>query len=219
MSSDGKVPNTADQATEDYGKAAVPESQANVIPETWVYEDFFEMNSTRELQIKKMLAQTLQISYGGVHRKNDEDAFAETVGGIPAFTVTSYNAARDKYKAALNTGDAVQIRNASNLSVVASGCLIRWKPLVSANEGYVKEWGQRNLQSWDSSIERRAAPGPSTDDPAFMYFSTTGASSLLALIAQVVFEFKTAGEVPQKLASAFKQISLNICFNATGDEY
>jgi hypothetical protein len=212
------VPHAADQA-EDYGKPAVNKSQANVVLKDWVYEDFFEMNSTQELQIKKLLATKLNIPYGdAVNRTDDDDEFGDAVGGIPAFTINIYKAARDKYKAALTTGDPVETRKASNLSVVASGCLIRWKPLVDVNEGYVKEWGQRNLQSWDSSIERRAAPGPSTDDPAFMYFSTTGASSLLALIAQVVFEFKTTGEVPQKLASAFTQIRLNICLNASGDE-
>ena len=215
MSNDGSHPRAEDQ-TEAYGKPAVPESMANIVPKTWVYEDFFQMNANEELQMKNELAQALGIPYGDVNREDDDDEFAVTISGIPAFTVNRFTAARNEFATALTANNPVRIRNASSFSVVASGCLIRWKPLVDVNEGYVKEWGQKNLHNWDSSIERRAAP--SADPPACTYFTTTGASSLLALIAQVVFEFMTTGKIPGKLATAFKQVRLNVCFNASGDE-
>ena len=208
MSNDGG----AEDQMEATGQPAAPKS---IEKKDWVYEDFFAMTGTEELTVKKAIAQQLGIPYGQVNRKDDDDEFATTIGGIPAFTVNRFTAGRDKFKAALATNDPAQIRSTSNISMVVNGCLLRWKPPVAINEGYVKDWGQRNLHNWDSSIERRAAP--SADDPAFMYFSASGVSSLLAMIAQVVFEFKT-GTIDEKLSTAFKQVRLNVCFNASGDE-
>ena len=175
-----------------YGLPQVPASLAQNVLGTWEWGDFFEPSPAGEVNLKKLIAKKCGFRYGGVNNNDPSQfQFASAFAGIPAYTPELFVEARDKFKAALASGNAARIVDASSVSVVVSGCLIRWKPLVAVNEGYVREWADKNLQHWDSSIERRAAP--SADDPAYMHFTTTGASSLLALIAQTVYEFKTTG--------------------------
>jgi hypothetical protein len=157
----------------------------------------------------------LKIRYGDVNQKR-EFPFAESFSGIQAFSPELFKSAHEKFQEALKSGDAGKIKDASSMAVVVSGCLIRWKPLVAINQGYVEDWGHKNLAQWDWGIERRAAP--SADDPAFIHCTTTGTSSLMAMIAQVVYEFKSTGAVSEKLATAFKRIRLNLCFNAAPEE-
>ena len=133
-----------------YGQPAVPKSLAQHPPKAWAWDDFFQLTPAQEVNLKKVLAKHLEISYGGVNRANTDAkayVFAEAFGGIPAFTVESFCAARDKFKAALLTSDPVQIRDVSNVSMTVSGCLIRWKPLFAVNEGYIKEWGGNGTSS------------------------------------------------------------------------
>ena len=211
-----------------YGTALQPDSMPEPpTPAEWKREDFFSMTPQEELRLKTQLASKLGIRYGNC---NQSKSFAEPFSGVEAYSVDGMKAGQERYSQALRAAAALgndpapdtkasvstQLTDASNKALVVSGCLIRWKPLVAVNESYVIHWQKENVRQWDSGLERRAAP--SADDLPYMHFSTTGRSSLLALICEVVYEYKTQKQVSPFLATAFKRIRLNVCFNATGDE-
>lgn len=179
------------------------------------------------------MASKLGVRYGNC---NQQKPFAIPVaGGISAFDMDGFNAGKERYMKALRAsclkaGDEMSpdelelhkkkisqdLEAAASTVMIVSGLLIRWQPLMPVNEGYIVRWGKDNLSTWDASIERRAAP--SADDAAYQHFTVTGTSSLLALISQVVFEFKTTGEVSAAMKAAFLNIKLNVCFNATPED-
>ena len=129
---------------------------------TWQLTDFFLLSETEEVTLKKLIAQKLGIHYGIC---NQDKPFAEDCGGIKAYTVEGITNAREAFRAKLHGSDlegtarAKALADTCHLSVVVSGCLIKWKPSQVVNEGYVEDWMRKNVVpgKWDSSVERRAA--------------------------------------------------------------
>jgi hypothetical protein len=132
------------------------------VASTWQLTDFFLLSETEEVSLKKQLAQKLGIHYGNA---NQDKPFAEDCGGVKAYTIDGITAAREAFRAKLHSSDltgtarAKALTDSCHLSVVVSGCLIKWKPIQVVNEGYIEDWMRKNVVTgkWDSSVERRAA--------------------------------------------------------------
>ena len=174
-----------------YGAAVVGGPAA---VKNYEYGDFFDFNSADEVRTKKQLASWIGVRYGNCNQKQ---CFAEPFASTPAYTVEAITAAKNTYaeklveSALLPAGAPMpMLEAASTMACTVSGCLIRWRPLVAVNRGYVEACRAKYVQSgkWDCSIERRAVL--SGDDPAYMHLTVTGSSTALALIAQVVYEYK-----------------------------
>jgi len=221
--------SAAADVTEMYGASVTPLEITPPKEAQWKMEDFFTMTEDQIIQMKKAIASKLRIHFGDC---NQQMEFAESQGGVPAYNISAFTKARERYQTAVSArpdqklvGEALaankktiaqEIEDSSRVVMMVSGSLIRWKPLLPPNIGYVLSWQKKNVPTWDPTLERKASP--SADDPAYATFTTTGSSSLLALLAQVVYELKTTKAIPERLAKWYKQIKLNVNFNANADE-
>jgi len=133
-----------------------------VVTSSWQLKDFFLLSETEEVILKKQIASKLGIHYGNA---NQDKPFAEDYGGLKAYTVDGITAAREAFRSKLHDPNlvgparATVLADACHLSMVVSGCLIKWKPVQVVNEGYVEDWMRKNVMAgkWDPSVERRAA--------------------------------------------------------------
>ena len=86
------------------------------------------------------------------------------------------------------------------------------------NAGYILHGCQKYLQEWDCSIERRAGGFDSCVTLAAQRFTLTNMSSLLCLIAEVVYLLKTTGACPEHLAKAFTSLRVTLYLLATPED-
>jgi len=127
---------------------------------TWQLADFFSLLEAEEVQLKKLIAQKLGIRYGDT---NQDKPFAEACGGIQPYTTDRIAKSRATYHAVLHNellrGDVrtITLERHCNVSLIVSGCLVKWKPLQVVNDGYVVRWMRVNVAKWDSSTDRLAA--------------------------------------------------------------
>ena len=128
----------------------------------WQLKELFSLSDAEEVILKKQTASKLGIHYGNA---NQDKPFAEDFGGIKAYTIDGVTAAHEAFRTTVHdtsiTGPAraKALADSCHLSMVVSGCLIKWKPIQLVNEGYVEDWMRKNVVAgkWDSSVERRAA--------------------------------------------------------------
>ena len=159
----GTSGDEATQATLALEQAVSDAAQTHkVVDSTWQVKDFFLLSESEEVILKKQIASKLGIHYGNA---NQDKPFAEDFGGIKAYTVDGITAAREAFRTKMLDSDitgparAKALADSCHLSLVVSGCLIKWKPAQAVNEGYVEDWMRKNVVpgKWDSSVERRAA--------------------------------------------------------------
>ena len=117
-----------------------------------------------------------------------------------------------------NTHSLVAREALKCVSTVINGCLVSWRSFGSANSGYIRAWPDKNLSNWDSGIERKAGSVDISVSWSNQHFVLTSFSSLMALIAAVVFQFKTTGTIDQFLCRAFTSIRVLLLMDATRDE-
>lgn len=127
---------------------------------TWQLTDLFLLSDWEEVRLKNLIAQQLGIRYGGT---NHDKPFAEACGRIKPFAIDRIVNARATYHALLRNHDLCgsarkrALEHFSNVSMTVSGCLIKWKPRLLINKGYILRCMHVYMTKWDSSIERLAA--------------------------------------------------------------
>eukprot|EP00435_Cladocopium_sp_Y103_P023630 s1586_g5.t1 len=128
---------------------------------SWKREDFFSITADEEVKVKKRLAQLLQIRYGSVQQ---DKAFACPVSGVQPYTLDGIKQAQQdlmeaKRQLAADPQNTILIKEAKNkasIACVVSGLQINWRPLKPVNRGYILDFADKKVPSWDSTLERRA---------------------------------------------------------------
>jgi hypothetical protein len=103
-------------------------------------------------------------------------------------------------------------------AVVVNGCQVAWNSGLRPNVGYITAWAEANLSRWDTGLERKAGGVDLSLSWGSQRFVTTNTSSLWALLATVVHQFKTKQNIDQNLVDAFVRIRLLVYAGATADE-
>ena len=88
---------------------------------------------------------------------------------------------------------ATSVSEKKSVTMVVSGFQLAWTSANWLNVGYIKNWAETNLASWDVSVERRAGGYDSTISDNCPNLHTTNKSSLYALLATVVYQYQTTG--------------------------
>jgi len=199
---------------------------ASAIVPGWKFEDFFRLDSTQEISIRKQLANYLGLRYG--EPVNKAKPFAASVSGVPAYCVDLVKKQLDEYNSlnkALSSKEwsessesARQLEPVRSMSLVVSGLLVAWNTHVPINEGYVQAWRDQNLDRWDTGVERKAGGLDVNSILSAQHFHCTNRSSLMAMLASVVCAFKSTGSIPQALRHAFCSIRVLLYFGASPDE-
>ena len=191
----------------------------------WKFDDFFKLSSAEEHALKRQLAVKLHVRY--TDKINGETPFAHSVNGIAPYDPEAMQAwceELDALKAKSAESEEAARNNQSKLneltckSVVVNGCQIAWENGLRPNVGYITAWAQANLGGWDSGIERKAGGIVREVSWGCQRLVATNTSSLWALIATVVYQFKTQSSIDEKLADAFVRIRLLVYPHATADE-
>lgn len=197
---------------------------------SWKREDFFSMTADEEVKVKKRLAQLLQIRYGSVQQ---DKAFACPVSGVQPYTLDGIKQAQQdlmeaKRQLAADPQNTILIKEAKNkasIACVVSGLQINWRPLKPVNRGYILDFADKKVPSWDSTLERRAGGLDSSVPLETQHLAVTSVSSCLALILSVVHAWKqglldAADKTPETecLITAFKSIRVSLEVGLTADE-
>ena len=114
--------------------------------------------------------------------------------------------------------NADDINDHKCFSTIITGLQVRWKTASAKNIGYIKEWRDKNLTSWDISVERRAGGIDEDVDWKYQAFTCTNESSLYALLATAVEQFMTTAAIEKPVADAFVKIRVILYLGATTDE-
>jgi hypothetical protein len=210
----------------------------------WRFEDFFKLNLTDELAMKRQLAAKLRVRHADF--LNGAQPFACSVNGIAPYdpdamkswyqelatlraqgstesseakSTESSEAKSAESPAAKSAESAkVSLNKLSCKAVVVNGCQVAWSNSLRPNVGYIAAWATANLARWDTGLERKAGGIDLSSTSGVQRFVTTNTSSLWALLATVVFQFKTQQDIDQNLVDAFVRIRLLVYANATADE-
>ena len=109
---------------------------------------------------------------------------------------------------------AKAIDDMRSVTMSASALQLAWTPTSWLNVGYIKKWADDDLQTWDSTVERRAAISFTTQR-----FSCTNRRSIFALIATLVHEFKTTETIgDHNIAKAFSRVRLLLQFDLAAED-
>lgn len=84
--------------------------------------------------------------------------------------------------------------------------------------GYIQKWAADHLHEWDITRERRAGGFDAGKNMESQMFTCTNRSSLFALLATAVFQFKTQGALEAHVAHAFSRLRLLVHLDMTKDE-
>ena len=207
----------------------------------WRFEDFFKLSPTDEHAMKRQLAVKLRVRYTDV--VNGNKPFACSVNGIAPYDpdamkswyqefaalqaqgsteslVARSPAAKSAESPAAKSAESakVSLDELSCKAVVVNGCQVAWSNSLRPNVGYIAAWATANLARWDTGLERKAGGIDLSSTWGSQRFVTTNTSSLWALLATVVFQFKTQQNIDQNLVDAFVRIRLLVYADATADE-
>ena len=194
-----------------------------VIREDWKFEDFFRLSVIDEHALKKDMAAKLGLSYGDDTRA----CYAHSVGGIHAFDPkileTRWLGYKAKKDAVATTLQDIEIKaktldDLRTFTMSASGLQLAWCSPSWLNVGYIKKWADDHMHEWDSTVERRAGGFDPTTTYTTQRFSSTNRSSIFALIATTVYEFKTTGAIGASVAHAFSRVRLLFQFDLGADD-
>ena len=182
----------------------------------WTFEDFFTITPAEEVSIKKELAELLGANHGDqVHQ---DRVWAHGHGGVSAFDPQVVQQKYDAYQALKLNGNPDELNDSKCVSLVVSGLQVRWRTGSAKNIGYIKEWREKNLKSWDTSLERRAGGIDNAVDWRFQAFTCTNESSLYALLATAVEQLKTRAAIEDHVAHSFMRLRVALYLDATADE-
>ena len=207
----------------------------------WRFDDFFKLNLTDELAMKQQLAAKLRVRHADF--RNGAQPFACSVNGIAPYDpdamkswyqefatlqaqgsteslVARSPAAKSAESPAAKSAESakVSLDELSCKAVVVNGCQVAWSNSLRPNVGYIVAWATANLARWDTGLERKAGGIDLSSTWGSQRFVTTNTSSLWALLATVVFQFKTQQDIDQNLVDAFVRIRLLVYADATADE-
>ena len=197
------------------GGSSEPKVHASAVTPGWQFDDFFKLDPTQELTLRKQLANYFGIRYGDSVNKSKH--FAVAVSGLPVYSEDMI-VKHLKAQEALVAGQVASSEACTSLSLVVSGLLVAWNTNVPLNVGYVQSWAEQNLANWDVGVERKAGGFDRKALFSAQHFHCTNRSSLMAMIASVVFNFKSTGSVPEKLGNAFCSVRLLLYPEASPDE-
>ena len=114
---------------------------------------------------------------------------------------------------------AKAIDDMRSVTMSASALQLAWASTSWLNVGYIKKWADDNMQTWDSTVERRAGGFDPTISFTTQRFSCTNRSSIFALIATIVHEFKTTGTIgDHNIAKAFSRVRLLLQFDLVAED-
>ena len=182
----------------------------------WTFEDFFTITPAEEVSIKKELAELLGANHGD--QEHQDRVWAHGHGGVSAFDPQVVQQKYDAYQALKLNGNPDELNDSKCVSLVVSGLQVRWRTGSAKNIGYIKEWRDKNLKSWDTSLERRAGGIDNAVDWSFQAFTCTNESSLYALLATAVEQLKTRAAIEDHVAHSFMRLRVALYLDATADE-
>ena len=128
----------------------------------WRFEDFFSLDAAGEINLKKRMAELLGLRWGLHKSSGVEERWANAHGGVPAWNPQALQKAYLEYKETLRDDTMEEptkqqaINDKKCMAIMVTGLQIRWITPSIKNIGYIKEWREKHLLSWDVSVERRA---------------------------------------------------------------
>lgn len=188
----------------------------------WRFEDFFTISAEAEAKVKRKLAAKMQLRYTDV-------IFAAKPFALPSPGVTPYDVDAiktqfqeyHKCKGDMTMSSADRINKLESLKSVTTcinACMVRWRPTMPPNVGYIKHWAETNLDHWDSGIERRAGGIDADVAWSAQHFVLTNTSSFYALVATVVLHLHRGTPIPEKLLRAVSCVRIHLFMDANTDE-
>ena len=181
----------------------------------WQLADFFALDGPQTRTLKIKLASHLGLRWGPC---NQSKAFARGVGSTAPYDTTEVRKLWEDHNARMATGSPDPSGGMS--SVTINACQVRWETSAAKNVGYILTSCTKYLAAWDPMIERRAGGviKERFEPHDEQELTHTKMSSLLRLVAHVVFQYKTLGKVDDRLAEAFSSVRVAIYYGATSDE-
>jgi len=181
----------------------------------WQLANLFNLDPPAIRTLKIKLASHLGLRYAVC---NQAKAFALAVGSTPPYEADLVKKNFTEYYEKLAIKEPERSSGVSSFTI--NGCQVRWETAAARNVGYILTSCTKYVEAWDVMIERRAGGlvaerfHPHDEQE----LTLTNMSSLLCLIAHIVFQFKTKGLVDPPLARAFSGIRVALYRGATADE-
>lgn len=213
-----------------------------LINKDWKFTDIFDLNRVELDKLKVQVANKVQCKYKNVGTGPFTYPYAQDVGGTPPFEHDAANKAIKQYLDLLNnkpTKDPSELEasfqnkldkwssdlsRASSWTTVVNACQLSWEsPNGPWNQGYIESFWQRMTSGdikWDHTLDRKAGGIDVRDGMPLSALALVpmSASSLMSLIAGVVYHVVRDVEIPTQLHQAFMSIKVTWVFGASKDE-
>ena len=205
--------------------------QVSSMASVWHRSDFFTLSAEEEIKIKRRLAQLLDLRYGSIHQDKD---FALPVAGVNPYKVETIEQAQQQLQESKrqlaadpqNVNLQKDVGSKASIACVVSGLQITWRPQKPLNQGYILDFADKKVHSWDSSLERRAGGLDPAVPLAAQHLAVTSVSSCMALILTIVDAYKQGlldasvakSDELERLIVAFKSLRVNVHVGLTADE-
>ena len=213
-----------------------------MINKEWKFADIFALSKVELDKLKVQVANKVQCKYKSVGSEPFKYPCAHEVGGTPAFDQVNAHKVIKLYLDLLNNKPVKQesdseaafktkidrwssdLSRASSWTTVINACQLSWEsPNGPWNQGYIESFWQRMASGdikWDHTLDRKAGGiDVKMDMPlSGLALVPMSASSLMALIAGVVYHVVRDEEIPTNLAQAFMSVKVTWVFGASKDE-
>lgn len=180
----------------------------------WQLQDLFSMDPPAVRALKIRLASHLGVRYA---QCNQHKPFATDASGVTAYQTKDIFS---QWKQHTDDQTSGKKSTSATTCTIVNACQVKWECASATNVSYICNACLKYVENWDTSVERRAA-GLADDkwEPQDeQELVLTNMSSLLALVAMVVYHYQRHGQVPPELANAFCSVRVSLYFLATPDE-
>ena len=214
----------------------------NNVNKDWKFTDIFSLSKVELDKLKLQVANKVQCKYKSVGSEVFKYPYAHEVGGTAVFEHDTAHKAIKQYLELLHNKPVQEdsdneatfktkidkwscdLSRSSSWTTVINACQLSWEsPNGPWNQGYIESFWQRMESGdikWDHTLDRKAGGVEVKEDMPLNNLALVpmSASSLMALIAGVVYYVVRDEEIPTHLKQAFMSVKVTWVFGASRDE-